>query len=217
MPLKHHDFIEVEYTGKTLDDNLVFDTTDELIAKENRIYSERAYYGPVIICLGEGHLIKGLDEKLIGKDVGEYEFELTPEEGFGKKEARLIQLIPTAKFRQQHIQPIPGLQVNIDGMVGTVKTVSGGRTIVDFNHPLSGKRLHYKIKVNRIVTDKKEQITAIIRMFLGIRNPKVELNDTTVTINLETKLPKQVEEALIKKIKELTGIEKIQFSSKKQQ
>ena len=143
------DFIEIEYTGKLKEDNIVFDTTDEKVAKENNLETHSGYE-PVIICVGQEQLLKGIDKNLEGKDIGkEYDIEIKPEDAFGNKNAKLIQLIPTAKFKKQNIQPMPGIQLNIDGMVGTIKTVSGGRTLVDFNHPLAGKELLYKIKINK--------------------------------------------------------------------
>ncbi|MCH8980513.1 hypothetical protein IH922_00675 [candidate division KSB1 bacterium] len=51
------------------------------------------------------------------------------------------------------------MQINIDGMMGIIKTAGGGRCLVDFNHPLSGKEVTYTIKVNKIITDDKEKLT----------------------------------------------------------
>ena len=150
-PIKKHDFVEIEYTGKLKEDNIIFDTTDEKTAKENNLHSNTDY-GPVIICVGEEQILKGLDKNIEGKEIGkEYNVDIKPEDAFGSKNAKLIQLIPTSKFKQQKIQPMPGMQLNIDGVVGTVKTVSGGRTLVDFNHPLAGKELLYKIPVYQTV------------------------------------------------------------------
>lgn len=215
--IKKRDFIEIEYTGKVKEDNFVFDTTDEKTAKENNIYSDKMEYGPVVICVGEGNVLQGLDKKIEGKEPGSYELELTPEESFGKKSAKFVQLIPTSRFRKQNIQPQPGLQINVDGMMGVVKTVTGGRTIVDFNHPLSGKELIYNIKINRIVKDNKEKINAVLKLGIGLKDAEVTMNEGEANIKLKQKLPKEVQEQLTKKIKELTGIKKIQFSSEKEQ
>jgi FKBP-type peptidyl-prolyl cis-trans isomerase 2 len=217
MPLKKHDFIEVEYTGKTKEENIVFDTTDEKTAKGNNIHSPNVEYGPVVICLGEGHILKGLDQKLEGKELGSYRLELTPEEGFGRKDARLVHLIPTSKFRKQSIQPQPGLQINVDGMMGVIKTVSGGRTIVDFNHPLSGRDIIYNIKINRVVNDDKEKISAVLKLSMGLKDAEVTMKEGEANIKLKQNLPKELQENLTKKITELTGIKKIQFSSEKEQ
>jgi len=155
--IKIKDFVEVEYTGKLKEDNTIFDTTDETIAKDNNIHNENMNYGPVVVCIGEKQILGGLDKQLEGKETGkEYNIELKPEEAFGKKDAKLLKMIPSGKFKQQGVQPQPGLQINIDGMMGTIRTAAGGRIIVDFNHPLSGKEIIYNIKLNKIITDNKE-------------------------------------------------------------
>ena len=38
----------------------------------------------------------------------------------------------------------------LDNMTGIIKSATGGRVIVDFNHPLSSKDLAYNVKVNKI-------------------------------------------------------------------
>jgi len=207
------DFIEIEYTGKIKDENIVFDTTDEKVAKENNLETHSGYE-PVIICVGEEQLLKGIDKNLEGKDVGkEYDIEIKPEDAFGNKNAKLIQLIPTSKFKQQKIQPMPGMQMNIDGMVGTIKTVSGGRTLVDFNHPLSGKELFYKIKINRKVTDDKEKLTGYLKLSLGTKDFEIEINNNDAKIKLKNEIPKEAEERLSKKITELIpNIKKVEFT-----
>jgi FKBP-type peptidyl-prolyl cis-trans isomerase SlyD len=211
-PIKKHDFVEIEYTGKLKEENVVFDTTDEKIAKENNLQGQD--YGPAVVCVGEEQLLKGIDKNLEGKDIGkEYDVEIKPEDAFGKKDAKLIQLIPTSKFKQQNIQPMPGMQVNIDNVIGTVKTVSGGRTLVDFNHPLAGKEILYKIKINKKVTDDKEKLSGYLKLSLGTKDFQTEIDNNDVKISLKKEIPKEVEERLSKKITELIpGIKQVEFA-----
>ena len=214
--IKKYDFIEIEYTGRIKENDEVFDTTDKAVAEKNELHGHD--FGPKIICIGEEHILKGLDKNLEGRDVGnEYEFILKPEEAFGNKNANLIQLIPTNKFKQQKIQPIPGMQLNIDGMFGTIKTVSGGRTLVDFNHPLAGKEVLYKIKVNKKITEDKEKLDACIKLNLG-SDFKSEIKESSAEIALKADVPKEVKEELKEKIKEfIPSIKNINFTSKKQE
>ena len=164
MVIKKQDFVEIEYTGKLKDDDFVFDTTDEKIAKDNEVYNPDHQYGPIKIMIGGNQVLPGLDRFMEGKEPGEYTINLSPQEGFGKKNAQLLKLIPKKVFTKQQINPMPGLPVNIDGANGMVKTVSGGRCMVDFNHPLSGKELVYNVKINKIVTDEKEKVAAILEL-----------------------------------------------------
>ncbi len=207
MAIKKNDFVEIEYTGKLKENNAVFDTTSEKVAKDNNLFSENSDYKPVIICIGKGFLLKGLEDKIDGKELGKHVVDLKPEEAFGKKDAKLIQLIPTKKFHEQQINPMPGLQLNIDGVLGTVRTVTGGRTIVDFNHPISGKDVIYEVEIKRVVTDAKEKINAVLKMMINVKDADIKVEGDKATIKIKQKLPSEVENELKKQIKELTNIE----------
>ena len=96
-------------------DGAVFDTTDKEVAKKEGIASNKAEYGPMLVCVGQGHVLKGLDDALIGKEIDKaFTITLQPEEAFGKKSAKLVRLIPLRKFKEHDITPFPGLQVDID-------------------------------------------------------------------------------------------------------
>ena len=203
--IKKGDFVELEYTGKVKEDNLVFDTTSEKTAKDSHIYNPHASYGPAIICLGEHQLLKGLDEGLQGKEVGkEYTFDLKPEEAFGKKSSQLLKLIPLTAFKKGNTRPEIGMQVEIDGNFGIVKTVTGGRVIVDFNHPLSSKELVYSVKINKIVADDSEKVKSLISLSLNLRRDKIDVSTSNGKAVVKMlKLPDIFKAEFEKKIKEL--------------
>jgi FKBP-type peptidyl-prolyl cis-trans isomerase 2 len=198
--IKENDFVELEYTGKGVESGEIFDTTSVSVAKENNIFDEHTSYGPAIVCIGKRHLLPGLDKQVVGKDIGKaYTVKLSPEEAFGKKNGKLIQLISTSKFRQQQMTPYPGLQINIDGVVGTVKAVTGGRTIVDFNHPLSGREVEYTFTAKRIITDLVEKIKAMLKL-IGIKSDAVTVSTAEGAATLE--FPKEIPEELKKDLEE---------------
>lgn len=205
MPIKKNDFVELDYTGKLKDENIVFDTTKEAVAKVARINNANATYAPITICVGQQHLVPGLDRFLEGKDVGTFSVELKPEDAFGKKDAKLMAMVPTNKFLQQKINPMPGLQVNIDGAVGIIRTVNGGRSIVDFNHPLAGKTVVYELEIKSIVADKQKKVEALGKILLG-RNVKIQLDKDTAKVELTQDVPKEVVDEFEKKFQELIGV-----------
>ena len=212
--VKKHDFVEIEYTGRIKEDNSIFDTTEEKVARENGIGGKHADYSPVVICVGENNILKALEEQMIGKEAGkEYKLEIGHDNAYGRKDAKLIQLIPANKFRQQKIQPVPGLQLNIDGVFGVVKTVSGGRCLVDFNHPLAGKDLIYDVRIKRIVDDEKEKLNSLIKMHFRIKDAEIEVKDNSASIKLKHNIPKEAQEEL-KKIAEraIPAIKNIDFT-----
>ncbi|MBS3125321.1 FKBP-type peptidyl-prolyl cis-trans isomerase [Candidatus Woesearchaeota archaeon] len=206
MPIKKKDFIELDYTGRLKDTNDVFDTTDEKTAKDTNIFSKSAEYKPIVICVGESHILPGIDEFVEGKEMGKYTITLTAEKAFGKKDSSLMKMIPTSKFEEQGIKAIPNLRLNIDGMVGMVKSVSSGRTVVDFNHPLAGKDVVYELTLNKIVSDKKIQLQSIFKVLLGMKNPKIAIEGTKAKIEIP-ELPPQILGELAKKFKDLTGLD----------
>ncbi len=219
MTIKEKDFVEIEYTGKITEGNIVFDTTSQSDAKAAGIFNPQTTYKAMTICVGQGHVLKGIDKFLVGKEIGkEYAIDLTPEEGFGKKRADLIQLIATQKFKKHGVNPVPGLQVNIDNTIGLIKTVTGGRTLVDFNHPCAGKNLNYKIKITKAVTDSKQKVQAMATMLLGNQFiTSIDVQDNNATITLMFKLPEELSAKMTEKIKEcVSELLEIHYLEKKQ-
>lgn len=216
--LNKNDFIEIEYTGSLKDDNIVFDTTDEAVAKKNGIHNPQVKYGPAVICIGQGQTIKGLERQLEGKEVGkEYTFNIAAEEAFGKKDAKLIQLVSTSKFKKANIQPMPGLQVNIDNQMGIIKTVSGGRTLVDFNHPLSGKDVTYKVKIIKKIDDNMKKVSVLVGAMLQIEDPSVKIEADKAEVTLSFDIPNEVSEVLNKKLIEvIPSIKEISYKKKEE-
>ncbi|MEK6943446.1 MAG: peptidylprolyl isomerase [Nanoarchaeota archaeon] len=215
--VKKSDFVEIEYTGKT-SEGIIFDTTEEKIAKEHNLYNKNSDYSPLVVCIGENAIMKSLEDQIVGKETGKkHTFSINAEDAFGKKDAKMIQLIPMSKFRQQKIQPIPGLQLNIDGSFGVVRTVSGGRCLVDFNHPLAGKDLVYDVKINKIVEDDKEKLISLLKIQLHAKDPKVEVSNGAATITLNVDLPKEIQQGIVKIVNRIIpSIKTVDFTAEKE-
>ena len=215
MTLKKGDFIKINYSGRIDDsEKLLFDTTEESVAKKEGIYDKKTSYGAVIIPLGEGYLLPGLDRQLEGKDIGKHTFHIKAEEGFGKKDAKKLQLVPMKLFKRDGLSPHPGLQINVDGQVGVVKNVSGGRVIVDFNHPLSSKDLLYEVDVQQVITDTKEKVESIFSI-IGLPATKIEATEEKAIITTPQELPEQITKPLSEDIKRLSGVKEVVFETAK--
>jgi len=181
MAISKGEFVAVEFEGSIKIDGHVFDKTDK----------------PKTICIGAGWLLEGIDSALMEKNIGdEFELDLAPEKAFGQRNPSMMKLTSTNKFRD--FKPIAGIQVNVDGVLATVKSVSGGRVVLDFNHPLAGKALHYKIKIIKKIEDLKEKIKAVVDILL----PDVDIVvvEKSVTIKMKTKLPDALNNNMKKEI-----------------
>ncbi|RME53709.1 peptidylprolyl isomerase [Candidatus Woesearchaeota archaeon] len=175
------DFIRVDFTARLVDDGSVVDTTKERVAQEANVSSQGATFGPKVICVGEGQWLSGLDKALVGKAVGSHKIRLSPEEAFGRKSPKLLQLIPKAAFMKQQVTPFPGMEVSIDNQFGVVRSVSGGRVLVDFNHPLAGREIEYELEVHEIVSDAVERAKAVLGWF-GLQDAFVGAEGKTVRV-----------------------------------
>lgn len=198
MKTKKHDFIEIEYTGKIQETNQIFDVTDKKTAEKLNLPKK----GPVRICLGEGHIIEGLDKTLIDKEIGKsYKIVLPPEKAFGKKDAKMIKLVPAAIFKKQELKPFPGMRINVDGLLATVRSVSGGRILIDFNHPLAGKTLEYILKITKKLTTTEDKLETLFKNLLNIDKAKFKLEENNLKI--EESVPEKIQKEFTKKIQEL--------------
>jgi FKBP-type peptidyl-prolyl cis-trans isomerase SlyD len=180
MVIKNGDFIKLSYSGSV--NQNIFDTTDATEAKSAGIHSPNAIYGPVTICVGQKHVILGLDEELVGKDVGTVgDVVVTPEKAFGERDPKRIQSFPKNQFKEK---PVRGMSVKMDEMgEGTVVDVIGSKVIVDFNPPLAGQTLSYHYRIEEIVSEPLEQLKGIVRLYAG-REMEIDLDNRKATITL---------------------------------
>ena len=162
MAIQKGDFIKLSYTGK-LQNGVIFDTTDANVARENGVYNEKVNYGPETIVVGKGYVVAGLDEDLIGKDVGEKgHVEIPPEKGFGMRRLDLIETIPAKKFKEK---VKPGMRVQVQGRTGVVESTAGGRVRINFNPMLAGETLIYDYTVDELIEGTDKKVDAILKMY----------------------------------------------------
>lgn len=179
MTIQKGDFIRVSYTGKNED--RIFDTTDEEVAKANEIYNEKGKYGGDVIIVGAGHTVAGLDEDLVGKDVG-YSGSVTmpPEKAFGIRNPELIETVPITKFEQR---PQVGMPVLVDGRQGIVIRAIGRMATVDFNRFLAGQTVTYDYEIKEKIEDNESKVKGLLGLYIG-KEFSVEIKDSTATVEI---------------------------------
>jgi len=180
MAIKDGDFIKLSYSGSV--DGNIFDTTDAAQAKSAGIHSPNAIYGPVTICVGQKHVILGLDEELAGKEIGATgDVVVPPEKAFGDRDPKRIQSFPKSQFKEK---PVRGMPVKMDEMgEGTVVDVIGSKVIVDFNAPLAGQTLSYHYTIEEDVTDSLGQLQGLVRLYAG-RDLEIVIDNGRATVTL---------------------------------
>ncbi len=186
--LQKNDFIEIEFTGK-IKQGEIFDSNikEDLEKTELKVEAK-----PFTFCLGQGMFLQGIDDFLVGKDIGEYDIELKPEQAFGKRDPKNIQMIPMKVFAQHQTQPFPGAVFNFDGKTAKVLSVSGGRVMVDFNSPLAGKEVKYKVKILKKIEKPEDKVNAL-NDFLFRKTFDFEIKDKKLIMKVEKQMSKFVE------------------------
>ena len=188
MPIQKSDFILVDYTGKVKETGEVFDTTSEETAKENKVYKEGEIYEPGLVVVGEGWVLKALDEALLTFKIRKNEsVEIPPESAFGNRHPEKVKLVPLRRLAARGITPRLGAQIEYDKRLATVRTMGSGRVTLDFNPPLAGKTLVYEVSVKKKLKTAQEKISALIyRRIPAVEAEKFafKVGKANVTVNM---------------------------------
>lgn len=188
MPLEKGSLILVDYTAKVKDTNEVFDTTQEEQAKKTNFYDPTHKYEPRLVSIGEGWVLKGLDEALSNANVSDkLNVEVPPEKGFGKRDDSKIRMIPQRKLGDKAHEVGVGDEIELDSRRAIVRYVGSGRIQVDFNHRFAGKTLLYDVNVLKKLDSDKERVVALLKRRMGLDESKLQIDLTSS--NLEIVLP----------------------------
>lgn len=138
------DLITVDYEGY-LENGEVFESTKN---------SEQLEF-----TLGTASVMMGFEEGMIGATVGETrEIVLSPEEAYGPCQAELIQELDRSVFGPKNDQLQVGMVLYLtmqkDGedqkIPATITKLTDDTATVDYNHPLAGHTLTYKVTLKTI-------------------------------------------------------------------
>lgn len=139
--VKTSDTVRVHYTGR-LEDGTVFDSS---LQRE-----------PLEFTLGEGQVIPGFEEGVIGMAPGESKtIEIGAENAYGPYRDDMVLAVERGQF-PENIQPTVGQRLQVrqpDGqtMLVTVSDVGTSQVMLDANHPLAGKSLIFDVQLVEII------------------------------------------------------------------
>jgi len=193
MAFKEGDFLEVDYSAWDAATNELIATTNEKMARDADLHEKGTIYGPSLVILGSNSVIKGLDRELRNMSVGDQKrFTFKPDDAFGNRMEELVRVMPLSDFRAKEIDPHPGMRIEIENTVATIKSVNSGRVVVDANHPYAGRDIVYEVKVVRNITDEKAKIEALGRSY-GAKPTSVSVHDKVVEIGYDSKFKKSAD------------------------
>jgi len=140
MVVKKGDKIKVDYEG-SLEDGKVFDASSK-------------HGKPLEFEAGEGVVVKGFDEAVIGMSVGEEKtVTLKPEDAYGEPNEMAIQTVPKDKFPAEgKVGMMVGVPLpNGQQIPARITKINDKEVTLDMNHLLAGKTLIFKIKIVEII------------------------------------------------------------------
>lgn len=148
MKVKKGDKVKIDYEGK-FDSGEVFDSS---------MHGNHSH--PLEFVVGQGMVIKGFDDAVLDMtEDEEKEFSIEPNEAYGERREELKQKVPRNVLPKEQ-EPKAGMTLVVgtpDGHQIPVQIVDVDKDNVtlDLNHPLAGKRLHFKIKLVEIESTNK--------------------------------------------------------------
>jgi FKBP-type peptidyl-prolyl cis-trans isomerase 2 len=133
--------ISVHYVG-TLDDGTEFDNS-------------RARDVPMTCQVGEGKLISGFNDALIGMEIGEKKnISIGPTDAYGSVIEEAIQTVQKTSFPDGFEFEV-GNTVQGQGPDGkmvraAIESLNEDEVVLNFNHPMAGKNLNFEIELLEI-------------------------------------------------------------------
>ena len=130
--------VSVHYVG-TLEDGTEFDNSRQ---REEAMSVE----------VGSGQLIPGFDLALQGMEVGEVKsVKLPPDVAYGEVNPEAYQTVPHNAFPENFDFQVGGMvqgqNSNGTSVTARIDAVADESVTLDFNHPLAGKTLNFKIEL----------------------------------------------------------------------
>lgn len=200
MEIKDGDFVEIEFdiyaNGKLVQ------TTDEKKAKENKVNTQS--FGPQTIILGKNFILEAVDKDILDKKSTEKQtLELTKEKAYGPRRKDLIRVLPKSAFDEHEQRPVVGMTYDFNGNYGIVKSIVGGRIMVDFNNPLAGKEIKIEYTLINKVEDIAKKVSEVLVILLRIPENMFEVS--VKEKNIDLKLPEQlisIKDMIVKSMEE---------------
>ena len=144
------DTVLVDYVG-TLDNGTVFDTSIQAVAQAANLPPHPSYQ-PFNFVVGSGQVIAGFDQGVIGMKVNEEKtIHIQAKDAYGEISSNYIIEVPVANVSGGANLTVGGvIYANGGASQGFITRIENGNATIDFNHPLAGKALNFKLTLRSI-------------------------------------------------------------------
>ncbi len=188
MTLQKGDFILIDYVAKIKETNEVFDTTKDEVAKKEHLHKEGEINEPKLVVVGEGWVLKALDDAILNTEVGKAEtVEISSDKAFGPRDPEKIRRVPIKQLYAKEINPVVGARIEFQGKMATIRSIGAGRVLLDFNPALAGRTLIYELTVTKKLDAQEQKIGALIHRRIPVVEEdkfKIAVKEKNLTIDM---------------------------------
>lgn len=133
----------------------------ELALEDGEVIDSNFSGEPVALTVGDGNLPVGFERLLLDMEPGQQQtFKVPPEQAFGQYNQANVQTMKRDQFTDElgaEMELSPGLVLSFADaakgeLPGVVSEVNGDSVIIDFNHPLAGRTLGFRVHVFSVET-----------------------------------------------------------------
>jgi FKBP-type peptidyl-prolyl cis-trans isomerase 2 len=163
------------------------------VSKTAHLHKEGEIYEPKLVVVGEGWMLKPIDETFPTMEVGKpTTVEISPEKAFGPRDPEKIRRVSLKQLYEKGVErPSIGARIEYSGKMATIRSIGAGRALLDFNPPLAGRTLIYEITVQKKLEANEDKIIALIHRRIPMADQTkikliIEPNTFTVEMPEET-------------------------------
>jgi FKBP-type peptidyl-prolyl cis-trans isomerase SlyD len=126
-------------------------------------------------------VITGLDEALVGKEIGfKGEIEVPPEKAFGEYDSKNKDFVSIKKLKER---PAIGQRIQVDDKFGYVERIIGRRVLVDYNHPFAGKTIKFELEIKEKIDAPEKKVDALFHIYTA-KHVDVKIEDKKIRIEI---------------------------------
>jgi FKBP-type peptidyl-prolyl cis-trans isomerase SlpA len=108
---------------------------------------------PASFIIGDGNLLPGFESAILGLESGQKgEFTIPPENAFGQHNPQNVQDVDRTNFAEDKLEigAVFSFQNGDGELPGVIIGIEGEKVMIDFNHPLAGQSILFKVEILQI-------------------------------------------------------------------
>ncbi len=141
MALDKNNVVTLKYVLHTNDEN-----------GEKVFVEETSTENPMTFLYGVGMMIPKFEQEIQNLNIGETtSFTIEPSEGYGERDPQAVTQLPVDMFQGQELPPVGAVLPLSDNQGNNfqalVVEVTPEAVVVDLNHPMAGRPLHFDVEI----------------------------------------------------------------------